>query len=300
MIDWVEIVIGYACNAGCAVCPSAQRAEREPMPLPELTRGLQLGRQRGARGVWFGGGEPTLYPSLPQAVATAKRLGFERIRVQTNAMRLAYPAFTKHLVAAGLSEVAVTFLGADAETHDRLTRTPGAFDLARQGAAQVAALGLPIEIDILASAYCLHQLEDTIDLAAGLGAERICFWLTSLYGIEPARFSDWIPRLSEMAPRLARALDRARDLGLDATTLHTPPCVLPPRHRSCYVHAGMWRLLVVVPGGRAFMAEESPIEGGTFLPACERCSLRAACLGLRDDYLRLHGPSEIIPVGDGE
>jgi hypothetical protein len=79
--------------------------------------------------------------------------------------------------------------------------------------------------------------------------------------------------------------------------LHTPPCVLPGSHRDRYRHSGHFRLLVATPGGQRFMTEASPMEGGVFLPACNSCQARVDCLGLRADYLDLHGSDGIEPIG---
>jgi hypothetical protein len=45
----------------------------------------------------------------------------------------------------------------------------------------------------------------------------------------------------------------------------------------------------------SFMLEESAIEGGEFLPGCERCAERPRCGGARRDYLAIHGDAELRP-----
>ncbi|MDI7269113.1 MAG: hypothetical protein QME96_14080, partial [Myxococcota bacterium] len=96
---------------------------------------------------------------------------------------------------------------------------------------------------------------------------------------------------------LRKAFAAAQAGGLDATSLHTPPCALAPEDRERYLHAGHYRLLVVVPGSPPFLAEESPMECGEHPPAlCRACAARKDCLGVRAEQLRLHGTGNLVPV----
>jgi pyruvate-formate lyase-activating enzyme len=295
-LDWIELVTSYSCNCRCVVCPSSYLQHREQLDAGAMTRALTLGRSRGATGVWFGGGEPTLHPDLLRLVARARSMGYERIRIQTNGMRLAYEAYARELVRAGANEVALAVKGADAATHNATAAHERAFDLLVAGARNLATLGVRLEADVLITRRSLPELPCAIDRFAALGVDTFTFWVVSLHGLDPSRLGAWLPRLSEIRPTLQRAFDRADALGVAATTLHMPPCVLDPPYRSRYVHAATWRLLVVVPEGEPFMAEESPMDGGEFLPGCMRCAARSDCLGLRDDYLAAHGGGEFSPI----
>ena len=177
-----------------------------------------------------------------------------------------------------------------------MTRNPRAFELMTRAAANLVGLGARVEADVLITTGSMEDLSGIVERLAGLGVSALTFWLVSLHGLSESDCARWLPSLSDLAPHLELAFDRARALGLEATSLHTPPCVLSPPYRRFYRHAGDYRLLVVVPGGEPFMAEESPMEGGVYPQACQGCGLRADCLGLRADYLSVHGDAGIEPI----
>lgn len=296
-LDWIELVLGFECNCGCKACPSGMGAAGgEAMSSREIAAWLRRGRERGATGVWFGGGEPTLHPNLGSALARARQLGYRRIRLQTNGLRFAYPEYAERLVERGLGEVSVPIFGAGEEEHDAFARGEGSFALLQRGLTNLRRLGVRLEADLLITAQNMAGLADSVQSLSAAGVVGFNFWLVSMHGIDAAEHQHRVPAMAELTPHLSRALAAADELGLDAATLHTPPCVLPEQHRAAYIHAGAWRLLVVTPGNDSFMAEESPMEGGVYVDACAGCSWRERCLGLRADYLQLHGPAGFEPI----
>lgn len=294
--DWIELVLSMQCNLRCRACPATHQASSETMSSRQIAGWLRRGREQGASGVWFGGGEPTLHPRLLGAVRRARQLGYSRVRLQSNGLRLAYPEFCERLVQAGVTEVAVPLVGADAAAYDAYTRHEGSFELLDRALENLRQLELPVEGDVLISAQSTDRLAETVQRFAAPGLRRFTFWLVSLHGLDRRRHGHFVPPMARLVPRLQRALDSAEALGVPASTLHTPPCVLTRPYRRWYQHSGSWNLLVVTPDGRSFRAELSPMEGGVYLPGCPRCSWRSRCLGLRDDYLELFGPEGFEPL----
>lgn len=296
-LDWIELVLGFGCNCRCRVCSGSQPATARGMAADEVQAWLGHGRSRGATGVWFGGGEPSLRPELAGGLQQAVSLGYSRRRVQTNGLRFAYPAFTQRLVAAGLTEVSVSVKGGRAATHEAMTRLPGSFALLQQGVRNLASAGVRVEADVLLTRPVLSELEDAVARFSDLGVEAFHLWLVSAHGHpEPDAVKALIPSFSLLAPAIARAARRADALGVGLDSLHTPPCSLDARDRPRYQPSSKWRLLVALPGGEAFRAQESPMEGGRYLPGCARCAARPGCLGLREDYLEVHGSEGIDPI----
>jgi molybdenum cofactor biosynthesis enzyme MoaA len=295
-MDWIEIVVGFRCNNRCRICPSATQSHVPDMSAEEIAGWLEQSRKRGAKHVWFGGGEPSLHPDLIQSIERARELGYDRIRIQTNGIRFAYPPFTRRCLQAGANEFSLSIKGADAGIHNPITQNPDSFDRLIQGAETLVTAGARVEGDILITTPSMPRLADAVERFAGLGLGRFTFWLASLSGMQGRDLEPLVPRMIDLIPHLESAFETADRAGVATTTLHTPPCVLKPEYRGRYVHAGTWKLSVITPGSQPFAAEESPIEGGAYLKSCERCSLRTGCLGPRKDYLDLYGPGEFEPI----
>lgn len=295
-VEWLEISADYRCNNRCIGCYSVQGDAGE-MSSREIVAELEAARRRGATSLWLGGGEPTLRKDLAGVVRAAKRLGYTRIKLQTNGMRLAYPDYTRALAEAGVTEINFAIKGATAASHDRLTRTPGCHELMVRGMRETRALGLQMEGDILVYRSNAAELPEMVRTYTAEGLGRYNVWLFSATDQGDRELSGQVPKLADVVPHLTRAMD----LGLSdrpdfITSLHTPPCTVPESHHATLFHAADLNLLVANPGGYRFFLEESPIEGGHYLERCGACAWRARCGGVRVDYLKVYGDAEFRPA----
>ncbi len=293
-IDWIELVTHYRCNCSCKVCPTARISSSGSLSLEEIGNWLQMGKKLGASGVWFGGGEPTMHDSLAKSVEWSKRLGYKKILIQTNGLRLAYPAYAERLIKAGINMVNLSMKGADARTHDDMTRVQGSFELMKMAAKNLYLNNIHLGADILVTSKSVVQLKSMTELASELGATSVTVMLVSLHGLDKEKDINWLPTSELLAEHMQIAMDKAVELGIEITSLHVPPCLLAKRHRNKYFHAGLYRLLVIAPGQSPFLAETSPTEGGSYLDICDNCSERQKCLGFTSEYLTMN--HELAPI----
>ena len=304
-LRWLEISADYRCNNQCLGCfsvcdsddPSSPMAAR--MDTREAVLALQQGRQQGIDQLWLGGGEPTLRSDLLRLVVAAKKLGYRTVKLQTNAMRLAYRDYVARLQRAGLDQVNVSIKSHVAPEHDRLTRTPGCHELMVQAIEHCRDLGLDLTGDVLVYRSTVEQLPELIDWYRQRGIARFNLWLLSKAAQgEESSVAAEVPRLSDVTAQIQRALASQSNPPPDLiTSLHTPACTLPAGCEAARFFPRELDLLVLNPGGHSFRLEESPIEGGWFAPQCERCSLRNRCGGLRQEYVEQFGSDEITPLG---
>lgn len=293
MLRWLELTPHYQCNQRCAGCFAAQ-SDGPSMSAREVLDALARGLRDGARALWLGGGEPTLRRDLFATAAAARRMGYARIKLQTNGMLLSYPGYARRCAEAGVTEVAFAIKGADAETHDRLTRTPGAHALLLDGIAAAREAGLALEGDVLVYRDNAAQLPAVVARYTPLGVGCYRVWLLSSADADVA---DQVPRIADVVPHLRAAMDLARSPRADfITSLHTPPCTVPRSHHGCLFFAPDLAMRICNPGGHEFMLEASPMEGGAYLPGCDGCAMRARCGGPRRDYLAAHGGDEFRPL----
>lgn len=296
--EWLELIADYRCNQRCEGCYSVD--ENGPsMQSREALETLAWGRRQGADKLWLGGGDPTLRRDLFGLVEAARRMGYVRVKLQTNGMLLAYERYAQRCCDAGVTEVAFSLKGHDAPSYERLTNTPGSHALLVQGIANARAVGLGCEGDLLVYRSTAGRTADAVRAYHALGVERFRVWLFSgaaASGDERARLQGEVPRLSDAV----RGLCEAVDLGLsDApdflVSLHTPPCTVPVAYHRVLFYAPDLGLLVANPGAHRFRLEDSPMEGGTYFDTCAGCPFRRRCGGARDEYVRLFGREEFTP-----
>lgn len=268
------------------------------MSAEEIVLHLTRARREGATSLWLGGGEPTLRKDSFAVVRKARELGYTRVKLQTNGMLLAYPEVAERYVRAGVTEVAFAIKGASAESHDRMTRTPGCYDLMLRGMAEVARHALPMEGDLLIYASTVDELPQMVEKHARLGLGHFNVWLFSAADQGDRDLASQVPRMREVMARITETLDEHPSVSL--TSLHTPLCVIPAGYERARFHAHDLDLVVANPGGIRFWLEESSIEGGRYLASCEACTARPRCGGLRQDYLDVHGADEFRPLRAGD
>jgi MoaA/NifB/PqqE/SkfB family radical SAM enzyme len=288
---WLEVALDYRCNLRCIGC-HACHDDGTRISSEDAARLMREGRERGIESLWIGGGEPTLRDDLLSIVKTARGLGYARVLVQTNGMRLAYAKYADALVAAGVTHVSVNVKSHRADVHDRLSRADGCHALLVDALRGLAARDVAVSADVLLTRSTIADLPDVVPFYAALGVRRFVLWLLSAADVSERDVVDEIPRIAELVPYLARAAEAARAAGVALVSLHTPPCTLPHELRALFEPASSLDLIVVGPDGRAFPLEDSPFEGGAYVAACAACSVRSRCGGPRADYLRVHGDAE--------
>jgi len=261
---------------------------------------LRTGRKQGADALWIGGGEPSLRPDLLRMLRVARKLGYRRIKLQTNATLLSSSENLDRLAAAGLNEVNLSIKGHTAALHDRFTQTPGSFELLSKAVDALAKTNIVVEADLLLYRDNVSDLEEMVGFYLDRGIRRFNLWHLSLFGAseeQRAALSIHVPEMSEVGVKVASILSAPGSERIDVfRALHLPPCVLPSEHWSHLFRARDLALRVFDPGGSVFMLEESPFEGGVYLERCGTCAARPICDGLRQDYLDVHSDKEFQPT----
>jgi MoaA/NifB/PqqE/SkfB family radical SAM enzyme len=320
----LTLLLEMRCNSFCVFCGAREVDEavvrsrrRLGLATPETKFGALRGRHTLAsacaqldRGLAEGmtelsiqGGEPTLFPELPQVVAHARDVGFEHVGIVTNGRRLADRGFAERLLEARPHAVTVSLLGADAATHDALQAVPGAFDETTQGIANVASvarergLTTTINVNLILSAKSLGGLSDAVRLAARLGASAGAVHLLRFRGLaadpgvrEPLRFD---ARLVSEA--LRGAIDAGRGAGLRVHAPDVPLCLHPELEvdavRRASSRASVDRHSYLAAAFEYDLGAGSD-DGGDLAP-CAQCLLADTCPRVASDYLFVD-PAEVL------
>ena len=274
------------CQMACAFC----FVDRGVGDLPVEAVLAELDRVTQRDHVVFSGGEPTLHPALPELLAAARARGFATVEIQTNGVRCADRAYAESLVAAGLTKATVSLHSMDADTSDAITRMPGAFPRTVAGLHHLAALGVETQLAHVISKDNFAALPafTAAMLAEFAGADRklsVCFAIAQ-------RISDLVPRwvlptFTEIRPYVQAALDACDDRGVGYGGLigqgGYPPCMLGGELRY---YRGVLDKIYASADADAQFAKA---------PQCAGCGFDRHCLGVRRDYLALHGDAELVP-----
>lgn len=276
----VELVLWFKCNTRCRFCVVDAPTAGQVMDTRAALRHLEEARRAGAAEVDFGGGEPTLRRDLPELARAARALGFTRVGVKTNGLRLCYPEVVSELLSAGVDRFAVSVWGSDASAHDELCGVPQAFEMLEMGVKHILDLGAAASAEVLLTTETVPRLTTLCRSLGELGIPEIQLWLYSLFGSAGAH-PELLPRLPEAGRAIAAA--RAALPKTRFSTTHVPPCFLPGAE-DVYASIASAKLVIVTPGG-SFPAESSPFEAGVKPARCRGCRRAARCAGIRPEYL---------------
>ncbi len=154
------IQLARRCNQHCLFCSNPDNGLS--LTLDEAKDLVDRLVEKGYFGVIFTGGEPTLFPALPQIIRYAREKKLHT-RIISNGQLLSNIGFVKRLVDAGLSHINISLHSHREKIHDFLTDTPLAFKNA------VAALdnfgkvgGVDVNINIVINAYNMKELHKTV------------------------------------------------------------------------------------------------------------------------------------------
>lgn len=247
---WVLAELTYRCVLQCPYCsnPLGYRdgEYREELSAGEWGRALSEARELGAVQLGLSGGEPTLHPELDGIVERAADLGFYTTLVTAGSTLDEESA--EELRDAGLDHVQVSVQGATAEISDAIAGTVS-FEDKLAACRLVRGLGFPLTLNVVLHRFNLHQVEDLLDLAESLGAERIELANTQFYGWALANREVLMPT-REQVEEARQVVERERDRRGDLEIVWVLPDYFQEYPKPCM---GGWarRYLTISPGGMA-------------------------------------------------
>lgn len=239
----------HRCPLQCPYCSNPLELEKAGAELgtDDWLRLFDQAADLGVLQVHLSGGEPTLRTDLEELVGclASRRVYTNLITagVTLDAARIAA------LASAGLDHVQISFQGADPETTERIGRYPGAYDKKRIAAEHVRNAGLPLTINAPIHRENIGQVEEFIELALALDADRLEIANVQYYGwayLNRAALLPDIADISEQSSLVERERERLKGvLNIDYVT----PDYYADYPKPCM---GGWArdAMVVVPDGR--------------------------------------------------
>ena len=170
LVFW-ELTTG--CNLRCVHCRATAQELASPYDLstPDALKVIEQVSSVSRPILILSGGEPLFRKDLFELAAYA----VERellVALATNGT-LITPEVAEHIRASGIRRVAISFDGADAETHDAFRGLPGAFEAARRGLRNVQDAGVSTQINTTIARHNAHQLPQILEMALALGVDAL-------------------------------------------------------------------------------------------------------------------------------
>jgi radical SAM protein with 4Fe4S-binding SPASM domain len=193
----------------------------------------KLQDEAGCRQVTFSGGEPLLRDDFRDILAFCHRRGLESILITNGGLldddTLAF------CLDHGVTMFELTLLGADAETHDRLTRTPGSWERALGAMARLYKASAIWCGVFVATQENIAQTRQTLEMVVALGATAVMFNRFNPGG-EGARHLELMPTVEQVRDALAVVDELAATYQLFASaSIPIMPCLLDT---GPYAHIG--------------------------------------------------------------
>jgi pyrroloquinoline quinone biosynthesis protein E len=171
----------YGCPLHCPYCsnPLELAAYADELTTSEWLRVLAEARELGVLQLHLSGGEPLLRRDLLEIVHSARELGLYTNLI-TSALGLTSRR-AEQLRDAGLDHVQISIQADEAELSDRIAGTPS-FERKLAAARLVKELGWPLTLNVVLHRQNIDRIADLLDLAEGLGTDRIELAHTQYYG----------------------------------------------------------------------------------------------------------------------
>ena len=224
--------VTYKCNNRCTFCATGTRDQFDG-DLERQRELLVKYRKVGVTLLDLDGGEPTLNPNLFKLIAFARRVGYERVNVTTNARMAAYDGFAEKLVRSGVTSILTSIHGPDAQTHAQNVGVAEAFDQTCEGVRNIVRLArlhapqveLGVNITVTKSNY--RKLGEVAQLVLDLGLGWFNIQFLTPFGRATSPIA---PDTQEAANEAMRVID-AFEGRIKFQIINLPFCFMPGYER---------------------------------------------------------------------
>lgn len=276
------------CNQDCPFCSANETSNNVWTDPAVMLRALSRAARRGVERVSFSGGEPTLSRDLVHYVGAARRLGIAKIEIVTNGVLLDEPRRVQALRDAGLTHAFVSLHAHDERLSRAHTQKIGDHARTVRAVKNLCDAGVETVVNHVITARNYPYLKQFVDFAhAELGGRAMISFALVTPQYKALEDLSIVPRISDVAPYLRRALHRALEVGqavVIGSRQGIPPCFLGEFEG--------WSDVLKLTSEAA--SEDAPQKQRG--PACDACKYTRQCTGLWRPYVARYGLGELAPV----
>jgi PqqA peptide cyclase len=262
----------HRCPLRCPYCSNPLELARASAEL-DTTSWSRVFTEAAALGVLqvhFSGGEPLVRRDLVELVADAAKAGLY-VNLITSGIRLE-PDRLARLIDAGLEHVQLSLQDSDLASGDRIAGLVGSQLAKHRVARLVREAGLPLTVNAVVHRQNLEHLEDLIDLAVALGADRLEVAHVQYYGWALTNRAALLPSREQLDDATARVEAARARLAGRLIIDYVPPDYYAQRPKACM---GGWgrRFLNVTPSGNVLPCHAAETLPGLRIPTVAEASL---------------------------
>jgi pyrroloquinoline quinone biosynthesis protein E len=257
----------YRCPLHCPYCsnPLAMTRAESELSTADWKRVFSQARALGVLQLGLSGGEPMVRKDLEELVAHARSEGMYSTLV-TSGLGLTR-ARAARLKEAGIDHVQISFQDVDPQTAERIAGVKSVKQKL-EAAALVRELGVAFSVNVVLHRGNLDRLGEIIDMAAGLGADRLELANTQYYGWALRNRKALMPTRSQIEaskPIVQQAMERYKGR---MQMIYVLPDYYEQYPKPCY---GGWGnvYILVTPDGRAL-----PCHGATEIKNLQLVNVR--------------------------
>jgi len=262
----------HRCPLRCPYCSNPLELVRAGTELDTASWRRVFGEAAalGVLQVHFSGGEPLVRRDLVELVAEATKAGLY-VNLITSGIRLDGERLAR-LVEAGLEHIQVSLQDSDPSSGDRIAGLAGAQQRKRRVARLVQDAGLPLTVNAVVHRQNLHHLEDIVDLAVMLGADRLEVAHVQYYGWALANRAALLPSREQLDKATATVEAARARLAGRLVIDYVPPDYHAHRPKACM---GGWgrRFLNITPSGKVLPCHAAETLPGLRFPNVREASL---------------------------
>ena len=284
------------CDNHCRFCvvgvPDLQKDSVNRARIDQL---LLTQADQGFEAVNLHGGEPTLQEGFLDTLSYIRDLGYPKVILQTNGYRLRNRAFVRQLVALNVTRMVISLHGADAASHDCVTRKPGSFNAVLQAIRHCKEAGARVHTNTVLFKDNIATMSAIADLALSLDVDHI-----NISNLHPAmtafkHFEELAPTVEQSRFWVRQSVDAIRAKGGDVTLEGFPYCLTPGMETYHLRRDAVMSMEIRdnwLPDYERFMNQACRLKG----EICQHCLFDSLCGGVYREYIQKRGWDEFSPI----
>ena len=307
----LEIYPGYACTRNCRFCFVSKEDKKKysaHIPFKKMCETVYKAYLQGTRFLSVLGGEPTLYPKLPELLDFAKKLGYKSTSLFSNGFRMAEEGYVEKLAMLNVDTVHLNFPSHKPDVFDYITQSEGGFQRACQALDNLVRAGITVvSVCVLTKQNCA-SLKDYAAYLSSRGASVFMLHYTKLQGNMDYALEENRKNIMDIAVPMKAAASGIMEMTDYCVSKRImppfveimPPCLLG-RYASRLIDFRQEHNIdnsetIMQPGLDMDDTWEWSYDGRIKLPGCRRCLWQNRCYGIEKNYAELFGISEFLPI----